>query len=327
MNPLLSLAIPTHNRFPILRDQLRAMLPELIETGVEVHVSDSGTDGATEAGIAELQREYAGIHYRRAPGLLYDANCLSALAMPSSAWVWYLADSLRILPGGLRRVLRALEATPCDLAVVTEVNRATVDLPPGLHRDPTTVFERLAWHLTLAGVTIYSREQLVGLETRYARYQGSNFMHLGIILENLPRYERGVLWIDEPWVETHPEKRSGWGRHVIDIWARDWVRFIRSLPDSYTAQSKRFAIREHSLRTGVLEWVELGRHRRRGGLDVAQVRRDAEELRLASGVPVAAIELLARAPRLLAMPIVQTGRLLALAFGRGPAPQRPSTKR
>lgn len=316
MNPQLSIAIPTHNRFPILRDHLLAMLPELMETGVEVYVSDSGTDGVTEAGIVELQRAWPGIHYRRsAPGLAYDGNCLQALSMPSSAYVWYLADALLILPGGIRRVLRALEETPCDLAVVNAVNRSPVDLDPGLHREASLVLEQLGWHLTLAGASIYSREQLVGAESRYAKYLGSGFIHLAIVLENLPRYGRGLLWLDEPWLTAHPDKRSGWAANVMDVWARDWAQFILSLPESYSAESKRTAIREHSRRTGVLEWLELGRYRRRYGITLEQVRRNAPALRLASGVPVPMIALLAAAPRWLAMPLAQAGRLCATALG------------
>lgn len=317
MNPLLSIAIPTHNRFAILQEQLRTMLPELRETGVEVHVADSSTDGVTEAGIVELQREYPGIHYRRSPaGLAYDGNCLQALGMPSTAYVWYLADALRVLPGGLRRVLRALEETPCDLAVVNDVNRPPVDLPAGLYRDPVRVLERLAWHLTLAGAAIYSREQLVDLEARYAKFVGSNFMHLGIILENLAGYRRGLLWIDEPWVVAHGGKRSGWITKVFEVWARDWSEFILALPETYPEASKRIAIREHSLRTGVLEWLELGRRRRERVFDLRKVRAHRRHLALASGVPVPAIALLAVAPRFLAMPIAQVGRALSWVAGR-----------
>lgn len=309
MNQLLAIAIPTHNRFEILRENLLELLPELMETGVTVHVSDSSTDDRTEAGIAELQRAWAGISYRRAPaGLAYDDNCLQALGMPTADYVWYLADSLRILPGGIRRVLAALAAQPCDFAAVNLVKRGPARLPAGLHRDASLVLERLAWHLTLAGATIYAREHLGDLQGRYGRYLGSNFSHLGIILGRLPGCGRGLHWLDEVWLAGNPRRRSTWAARTIEIFARDWSSFVLSLPEAYSRESKLAAIREHSLRTGILEWKSLGRLRRKGFMDLALVRRHERALKLASGVPYRAIEWLARSPRWLATPLALLGR-------------------
>jgi hypothetical protein len=309
VNQTLAIAIPTHNRFAILRENLLELLPELIETGVTVHISDSGTNDETQAGIGELQRAWAGISYRRSPkGLAYDGNCLSALGMPSTTYVWYLADSLRILPGGVKRVLAALEATPCDFAAVNLVKRGPVDLPAGLHRDATTLLERMAWHLTLAGATIYAREHLADLEARYGKFVGSNFSHLGIIMERLPGCRRGLLWIDETWLAGNPRRKSTWAARTIEIFARDWAAFVFSLPEAYPQASKLVAIRSHSLKTGLLEWKSIGRLRRKGFIDRAQVRRFEPSLRLASGVPYPAIELLAGVPRWLASPLALLAR-------------------
>jgi abequosyltransferase len=316
MNPKLAIAIPTHNRLEILREQLRLMLPELREAGVEVFVSDSGTDDATEVGIRELQAEWAGIHYRRSPpGLEYDWNCAAALSMPATEYVWYLGDALRILPGGIRRVLAALEETPCDLLVVNDVSRPPIGVPSGLLRDPARILEGLAWHMTLAGTLVFSREQLADLERRYARYFGGAFLHLAIVLENVPSYRRGLLWLDERWVAAHRSKRSGWVKVVIEIWAGRWCALFDALPAAYPEESKRIAVRSHSLRTGVLEWIELGRRRRERAFDLRRVRAHREQLARASGVPPWVAELLAAAPRFLAMPIVRVGRLVARALG------------
>lgn len=312
LNPLLSIAIPTHNRFDILRENLLELLPELIETGVTVHVADSGTDGRTETGIVELQRAYAGISYRRSPpGLAYDGNCLAALGMPSTAYVWYLGDSLRILPGGVKRILAALEATPCDFAVVNLVKRGPTGLPAGLRRDAPLLLERLAWHMTLAGATIFAREHLADLEARYGKYLGSNFMHLAIIMESLPRGRRGLLWLDETWLAGNPRRRSSWGDRTLEIFGRDWAEFILSLPGSYPLESKLRCIREHSLRTGILEWKSLGRMRRKGYMDLQKVRLHERSLRMASGVPYPAIEFLSRVPRWLATPLARLSQLTA----------------
>jgi hypothetical protein len=91
VNRTLSLAIPTHNRFSILRENLLELLPELEETGVTVHIADSGTDEVTRDGIGELQRAYPRSSYRRsAPALAAFANAAirstaSSSVQPSSS--------------------------------------------------------------------------------------------------------------------------------------------------------------------------------------------------------------------------------------------------
>jgi hypothetical protein len=319
VNRTLSLAIPTHNRFSILRENLLELLPELTETGVTVHIADSGTDEVTRDGMGELQRAYPGISYQRSPpGLAYDQNCLAALGMPSTDYVWYLADSLRILPGGIKRMLAALEQTPCDFAAVNLVRRGPIDVPAGLHRDAPAMLEGLAWHLTLAGATVYAREHLLDLQARYGKYVGCNFSHLAIILERLPGCEKGLLWLDETWLAGNPRRRSTWMARTLEVFARDWAEFILSLPEAYPEQSKLRAIREHSRRTGLLEWRGLGRLRRKGYLDHAQVLRYERYLRLASGVPFPAIERLSRTPRWLAAAMARLG-MAGARLARGPA--------
>ena len=229
--------------------------------------------------------------------------------MPSTRYVWYLGDALRILPGGIKRVLEALGETPSDFAVVNDVGRGDVDLAPGLHRDADRILERLGWHMTLAGATIYAREHLEDLETRYARYLGCNFVHLAIIMETMLHAGLGLLWMDERWVVAHPAKRSGWLDRSVEVFGRDWSAFVLSLPEPYPLESKHFAIREHSLRTDVLEWKALGKLRRAGHLDLGQLRRHWRTLQLASGVPMPAIVLLAIAPRWMARPLAQLGWL------------------
>lgn len=309
MRPLLAIAIPTNNRFAILRENLLEMLPELVETGVTVHVSDGSTDDLTRDGIVEIQRTHPGVFYHRSVrGLAYDGNCQSALGLPSADYVWYLADGYRILPGGLKRVLAVLMETPCDFLVVNSSQRGAIDLPAGLYRDATVVLERLAWHMTLAGSTIFAREHLTDIGGRYQHFLGTNFSHLGIALENLPRCRFGLRWLDEKWLTFSHRKRSYWAARTIEVFARDWSEFVLALADSYPIESKMLAIREHSIRTGILELRSLARLRRLGQLDHAEVLRYERHLRMASGVPFLFIELLARAPRWMARPLAKLGR-------------------
>jgi hypothetical protein len=319
MNDLLSIVVLTHKRPEILAENLRAMLPELAETGVEVVVCDGAADEPTALAVEALRRELPALRYHRSgAGLSFDENCLASLTLTTTPYVWQLADGQRILPGGVKRVLSALRETPCDFAAVSAVERPPIDLPAGLHRDHVLVLERLAWHLTLAGALIYSRAHLATPVASYGKFLGTEFSLVGIVLDRLPTCRHGFLWIDEPWLEGHAGKRSFWKTRTIEVFAGLWAKFILSLPgDVYPEASKRVAIREHSRQTGLLEWRSLGKLRRHGVLDRRQVELHGEYLRLASGVPLAAIALLASAPRWLAVPLARLGWLATWPQRRG----------
>lgn len=309
MNDLLSIVILTRRRADLLEEHLRAMLPELAETGVEVVVCDGAGDDPTARVVEALRAELPALRYHRSgQDLSFDENCLASLSLTSTPYVWQLSDGFRVLPGGVKRVLAALRETPCDFAAVSASNRRFIDLPTGLHRDPVLVLERLAWHLTLAGTLIYSRAHLASPEVRYARYVGTEFSLVGIVLDNLPTCRHGFLWLNEPWLVGNRSKRSFWKTRTVEVFARNWAQFLLGLPgDAYPEASKRRAIREHSLRTGLFEWRWLGKLRRHGVLDRRQVELHGEYLRLASGVPFPAIRLLAGAPRWLAPSIAHLG--------------------
>jgi glycosyltransferase involved in cell wall biosynthesis len=318
VNDLLSIVILTHRRPEILADNLRAMLPEMAETGVEVVVCDGADDEPTARAVEALRHELPSLRYHRSgERLSFDENCLASLTLTTTPYVWQLADGQGILPGGIKRVLAALQASPCDFAAVGAVGRTPIDLPSGLHRDPVQVLERLAWHLTLAGTLIYSRAHLSSPMTRYRRYLETEFSHVGIVLENLPGCRLGFLWLNEAWLVGHPGKRSFWRARTIEVFAGRWARFLLDLPaDAYPEERKRVAIRAHSLRTGLLEWRSLGLLRKHGALDARVLERHREALRMASGVPWPAIVLLAHAPRWLARPLAGLGRAVTRPWRR-----------
>jgi glycosyltransferase involved in cell wall biosynthesis len=322
MDELLSIVILTRKRAEILDEHLRAMLPELAETGVEVVVCDGAGDDPTARVVEALRAQLPALRYHRSgTGLSFDENCLASLSLTSTPYVWQLADGFRVLPGGVKRVLEALRETPCDFAAVSATSRRAIDLPTGLYRDPVVVLERLAWHLTLAGTLIYSRAHLASPAARYAKYLGTEFSLVGIVLDNLPTCARGFLWLNEQWLSGNRAKRSFWKARNIEVFARNWAQFLLGLPgDAYPEASKRRAIREHSLRTGLFEWRWLGKLRRHGVLDRRQVDLHGEYLRLASGVPFPAIRLLASAPRWLAPPLAHLAWLATWPVRRWRAP-------
>jgi len=297
LNTLLAIAIPAYNRPQVLLENLEAMLPELLETGVPVYVSDDSSQDATGEAVKAFSLKYPHVYYiRNRPGFGHDLNCLNTLAMPSTDYVWYLGDSIRILPGGLKRILALLGARQHDFLAVSARGRGVIDVPTGTYGNYAQVLETLAWHLTLTGVTIYHHRFLEDLQARYGHFVGSNLIQLGILLQNLPEGS-WIHWINEEWIEGHQLKgESYWRKTPFKVFIRDWSEFILGLPEAYPLRSKHIAIRSHSLRTGILEWRALRRMHFEGLLGPRELRDYWSLWKLATGVSPFRMALLACFP-------------------------------
>jgi glycosyltransferase involved in cell wall biosynthesis len=302
VNTRLALAIPAYSRAVVLRSNLEAMLPELRETETQVFVCDDSKDDLTRATIAQFTERHPHTHYvHNQPGLGHDLNCLRTLALPNTDYVWYLSDATRIHPGGLKRVLSAIANDSPDFLAVTSEKRRQIELPTGKYAEPLQVIESLAWHLTMTGATIYNRRFLHDMHAQYKHFVGTNFIQLGVVLQNLPFSTGGLCWINENWVEAHRDKgESYWEKTTLKVFMKDWADFIALLPDTYSMAMKHRIIRSHSRMTGVLEWRALTRLHAQGLLGPEEFRLYRRYWKVVTGVPaflVRALTLWPSAPR------------------------------
>ena len=304
------MAIPAYNRPAVLRSNLEQMLPELRETGVQVFISDDSTNSQTCEMVAQFAEQWPHTHYvRNQPSLGHDRNCLRTLSLPDTDYVWYLSDATRIYPGGIRRILTAIDSETPDFLAVNAKHRTSIDLPSGKYDDPNAVIEFLGWHLTLTGATIYHRRHLEDMQVRYEHFVGTNFIQLGVLLQSLPTAKGGFLWFNEQLIEAHRDKGdSYWKKTALKVFMKDWADFIMNLPDAYPLATKRRAVRLHSRKTGVLEWRELKRLHAQGLLTYDDFKRYRGYWRLVTGVPDWLVAALSNWPILRTSPVANERR-------------------
>lgn len=287
MNSKLAISIPSYNRAEILRDNLKVMLPEIKSTGISVYISDDSTDDRVKDICNELTKEYSNIFFsHNSPGLGHDRNCLNSLTMPTADYIWYLGDGGQIKPGGIKRVLEIIDAWKPDFIFVGAEHRKHIELPSGHYFNPQLLLEKLAWHLTLTGVTIYRRDCLGDIYQSYSKFYDTNFIQLGIILENAVHIRDGYFFENKDWHATHPKKfGSYWEKRIFEVFMKDWTDFVLSLNEAYTLSSKKIAIRAHSKKTGILRYYKLWRYRRNGIFSFSMLISYRPYWKLATGIP------------------------------------------
>jgi abequosyltransferase len=119
--PLLTVAVPTYNRAPLLGRLLQQLEGEINNNPrVELVVSDNASDDGTPALVAKFQARGMRIRYlRNEANIGADRNIIQCFESASGEYVWVFSDDDVMALGTLDRLLEALSAQTYDLVFVT----------------------------------------------------------------------------------------------------------------------------------------------------------------------------------------------------------------
>lgn len=264
-NSNLALAIPTYNRCDILRENLLQMMPDLKKYDIPVYISDDSSNDETRDMVSDLQELHPYIYYyRNTPSLGHDNNCFRTLNLPNEKYIWYLGDSMIVEAGAIEAILKLIRNHTYDFIITNSENRG-LSLNTGLFTDKNKVFSELAWHLTLTGACIYSKE-IIKKHSNIDFFK--NFPQTSIILKGVCQ-ECNLYYLNEFGTVANINKISYWNERVFDVFAKDWVRFIDCM---HVCCNENFnyidVVKSHSKNTGIFGLPALINYRILGVLNV-----------------------------------------------------------
>lgn len=294
-NRKLAIAIPTFNRPDILNENIRLMLPEIIEFSIPVYISDDSTNDETKTVSEILRKDYENIFYfRNYPGLGHDLNCIKTLKLPAEEYVWYLGDSFAINSGGIRRVLNVISYQVVDLISVNVKGRANIN--DRIFTEGNELLINLGWHLTLTGTTIYSRNVLARIEELELK-KCRNFPQTAIIFQEFDFRNYKLYWLNDYIISCNSRKQSYWKKSVFEVFLNDWNVFISNLPPYYTNENKLIAIKKHSEKTGIFSLYSFLSYRFNGIFDFQTYKRYSDLIRKSSSVNLGLVFIISIFPR------------------------------
>mgnify|MGYP001619509989 CR=1 FL=1 len=296
VNNQLAIAIPTYNRHLILKENLLAMLPDLKKYNIPVYISDDSDNNHTRDMIIDFKIQYDNIFYfKNYPSLGHDKNCLKTLGIPNEEYIWYLGDSQIIKNQSIETILNLVEKNTFDFILVNAENR-NVDIPSQYYSDANDFFVDLAWHATLTGVTIYRKEIL--FRKNYTKYIGSNFIQLGIILEELLENTDGLYWLNNKMMDVNKNKaESYWAKEIFKVFAEDWFDLINDLPKAYLYENKLQVLKSHSYHTGLFKFKNFITLRKRNILNLKSYLKVYRKLKYTTSLNIHTVFLIALQPR------------------------------
>jgi hypothetical protein len=271
------------------------ILPEIREFSIPIYVSDDSTSNETRNMLDEMQKTYENIFYfRNTPSLGHDRNILHALNFPSTDYIWLLGDSLFLKKGAIKSVLEIIaEGQPERIAVNSDYRALDGDCH--YFDDCNEVFNTFAWHLTMTGVTIYSKNAISTIDQSFQK-EFKNFPQIALIFNYLSK-ECSFYWINKKCTSLNPDKKSYWEDDLFSVFLIDWSSVIRHLPNCYDNKSK--VIVEHSLRANVFSLKSLLLARSKGVYNINIFKKYKSELPAHSGLSAFTLLLISIFPRVI----------------------------
>ncbi len=113
--PLLSIAIPTYNRAPVLRQALDRLLPQLKDFSdqIELIFSDNASTDETPAILADAAYQNMNLRmvvHRNETNIGFFGNAVACREAATGTYLWLLSDDDFVLPGVVAEIVRCLES-------------------------------------------------------------------------------------------------------------------------------------------------------------------------------------------------------------------------
>ena len=114
------------------------------------------------------------------------------------------------------------------------------------------------------------------------KFSWRNFVQLGLILEYCGKNSASMYWYGTPSLGFNKKKKSYWMKSALDVFVGDWVAFIKSFPNLFSATEMRSVIRSHATNTGIFGLKSLLFFRANDGLNFPIINKNKKYYSIAS---------------------------------------------
>ena len=294
INKDLSIVIPTYNRANFLDYSLEVHIPMLKEYGIEIAIFDNASTDNTQEVVSKWMEEYPYLSYHRSEtNMGPDANFERALKYPDTEYIWLLGDTYGIQSGTIKYILGLIKNDKFD-HILINVGNEVKDVKTQVYQEQNKLLEDLFWLMTCLSVHIYSSSLIK--DANFSRYRNSNFIQTGIIFEYLDNRNFKICWNQKYSVERifsiNGVVKDFWINKYFEIWLRNRINVIMSLPPSYKILSKLKAIKYDGSEKRKIGIKQLMSFRMKGILTFEQIIENKDLLILSSSFFVYYISIL-----------------------------------
>lgn len=261
---LLTFCIPTFNRSEILKEGLIDLISKIAEYKFEIIVVDNCSTDDTAEVVNELKKRYAYLTYfKNDQNCGPDENFAISLKKSQSTYAWLLGDSYRILDQELPILLSILYEKVYDLVLVNSFDMIN-NIDNKEYDNTDLLIKELGWYLPQMSAYIYKKSFLIDAD--YEKFFNSNFVQMGIVFDKFRIGQTKVYWYKENSVFNTARKKNSWHNEFLQVFGKNWVEFVMSLPREISLETKLQCIRKHGEKHKLFSIVNLLNYREKGWL-------------------------------------------------------------
>jgi abequosyltransferase len=218
--PLLTIAIPTYNRAPFLRELLVVLYEQLLsEPRVELMISDNASIDETPVVVQEYRDRGLQLRYQRnASNQGADSNILSCFEQARGKYVWIMGDDDLLVTDAIHKIVSYLDGKEYDLVYVNSYSFEGPNAPRALSaskkpveiENPKTFVRQVHVFLTFISGNIVNKDRVMASKPgRLSSLVGTSLVQLGWIYTALNGYARG-LYVHEKLVGMRINNTGGY---------------------------------------------------------------------------------------------------------------------
>jgi glycosyltransferase involved in cell wall biosynthesis len=242
---MLSICIPTYNRYPLLKELLTVLLPQALSLGVKVRVSDNHSLDGTSELLATLQDQFPCLEFKRNQETVsLDENMCIAMMAADSVYAYPLGDDDFLPEGSLADIVDQLTLNP-DLFVLSALHSdfklvpKDCLIPSNLRgiafNEPASAFRHL-WDKMPFGSFLVKRDLIDYPSLK--RYFGTSHAYTGAVWEKLAEKfsssgEVSIRCMEKPTVLLRGGEKT-WKSDEAKIFLFDIPLWFSLLPKIYS---------------------------------------------------------------------------------------------
>lgn len=273
---LLTIAIPTYNRLPFLKENLEILLPQLAEAGnVELIVSDNASEDGTESYMTELQSRSARTiqYFRNTVNEGADGNILNCFSKAKGKYLLVLSDDDILQEGGLKVLLQILEKTP-DFVYINHGSfegeySQKCDVPlfklkeDYYTQDVNVFFEKIGVHMTFLSALCYKMETVKKIKN-IGEFRNTNFLQSYVAMAVLGEPRSGQLCISAKSLVAVRGGNTG-GYNLYTVWFENYHKWLLDTVKRYgISEDVMKRVRHISYKDTILGFVRIFRVQENG---------------------------------------------------------------
>lgn len=244
-NTRLGVSIPTYKRPDELRKCLTSVKIAAEPYSVPIFIADDAVDGTNAEVLQELKEEYPFVHItKNKENLGIDRNIQQAANICPCDYVWLLGEDDRMLPHGVKTVLRELEGedvpflyvnySAADNDVRFLIKERSLPIRKNQRMAAEDFYRGASWSMGFIGACVIQKASWNPIDE--TPYLDTFFAHVGRIMEGI--YGSEVIMIAEPLILNRcgsPEAFS-WTGDAVEVFT-GWEKMTRKLEGTYSKES------------------------------------------------------------------------------------------